>query len=32
MILKEEDVAKGQVMWKVGEKGTFAFVIKKGNF
>ena len=32
MILKEEDVTKGQIMWKVGEKGTFSLVIKKGNF
>ncbi|KAL4474591.1 hypothetical protein ABPG73_016094 [Tetrahymena malaccensis] len=32
MILKEEEVDKGQVMWNVGDKASFAFIIKKGNF
>lgn len=32
MILVAEDIAKGQVMWKVGDRATFAFVVKKGSF
>ena len=32
MILKEQDIEKGTVMWKVGEKPEFAFLIKKGTF
>ncbi|EGR27820.1 hypothetical protein IMG5_188460 [Ichthyophthirius multifiliis] len=32
MIMNEENVKKGQIMWKVGEQANFAFVIKEGNF
>lgn len=32
MILYEEEVEKGQIMWKVGDIANFAFIVKKGNF
>ena len=32
MILKEEKVEKGQVLWRVGDTAEFAFIIKKGSF
>lgn len=32
MILREEEVEKGQLMWSVGDKAMFAFIVKKGNF
>ncbi len=30
--MKEEDVEKGHLMWSVGDKATFAFIVKKGTF
>lgn len=32
MILKEVEIEKGQVLWRVGDTPEFAFIIKKGSF
>lgn len=32
MIMRETDIEKGTVMWKVGDKAEFAFLVKKGTF
>lgn len=32
MILKELEVEKGTIMWKVGDPANFSFLIKKGTF
>ncbi|CAD8147244.1 unnamed protein product [Paramecium pentaurelia] len=32
MIMREHEIEKGTVLWKVGEKPEFAFIIKRGTF
>lgn len=32
MILKEQEVEKNEIMWKVGDEPSFGFLIKKGSF
>lgn len=30
--MKEQEVEKGSILWKVGDKPEFVFLIKKGTF
>jgi len=30
--MKEVEIEKGTILWKVGDKPEFAFLIKKGTF
>lgn len=32
MILVEQEIEKGTILWKVGEEAQFAILVKRGTF
>jgi hypothetical protein len=32
MILEEQTIEKGTLVWKVGDPASFAFLVKRGEF